>query len=325
MIDEKKLMETLTILEPTAVDTPQPASRALSQINAILRKENNNMSWLKRTFFAPQRQWATAVSLAALLFMTAFAFPATRAAANDFLSLFRVQKFAPLSISPEQIALLQKVAEEGLAPGEFIIHDEPGELTPADSLAEASKLSSLPTVHTIAELGDPDTIFATDGGGGALTIDLEGARGIMEAVGADPALLPDELDGAQIDVTVFGGVEQRWADDISLVQSLSPLVDYPDGLNEQELGQALLQVLGLSAAEAGRLAKEIDWASTLLLPIPQEAATFQEVTISGNSGIALQSLDGSGNVIIWQADGVMYLLGGARSVDELAALANGTK
>ncbi|HID51791.1 MAG TPA: hypothetical protein EYP41_07135, partial [Anaerolineae bacterium] len=255
---EKETMEYLTLLEPTEADAPQPAAQALARVNASLR-EAYRMSWsyrLKQTVFAPQRRWVTAVSLAAVLLVVAFTFPGFRAAANDFLSLFRVQKFAPLSISPEQLALLGQIAEEGLLPGELIIHDEPGALTPADNIAEAVALTALPAVRTIPALGEPDSIYTADGGGGRLIIDLEGSRGIMEAVGADPLLLPDELDGAQVDVTIFSGVEQRWGDDLTLVQSLSPLVNYPDGLDEQALGQALLQVLGLNPDEAQRLAQE---------------------------------------------------------------------
>lgn len=322
---EKETMELLTVLEPTAVEAPQPASQALAQVNAALR-EGDRMSWsyrLKQTIFAPQRRWATAVSLAAVLLIVAFTFPGFRAAANDFLSLFRVEKFAPLSISPEQLALLEKIADEGLMPGELIVHDEPGALTPANSLAEAAALTALPAVRTIPALGDPDGIYTADGGGGSLIIDVAGSRSILEAVGADPQLIPDDLDGARVTVTVFSGVEQRWGDDLTLVQTLSPLVDYPDGLNEQALGQALLQVLGLAPEEAQRLAQEIDWASTLLLPVPQNVATFQEVTIGGGSGIALQSLDGTDNAVLWQDDGMLFLLTGSQSVDELTALANG--
>ena len=59
-----------------------------------------------------QRTWA--IGLAAVLFFAVlFSFPAVRAAASDFLGLFRVQKFAPISISPEQMAMLEQLAEGG--------------------------------------------------------------------------------------------------------------------------------------------------------------------------------------------------------------------
>ena len=67
-----------------------------------------------------QRNAAAAVSFV-LILAVLFSFPSVQAAANDFLGLFRVQKFAPLSITPAQFALLEQLAEEGMTPGEFNI------------------------------------------------------------------------------------------------------------------------------------------------------------------------------------------------------------
>ncbi len=177
-------------------------------------------------------------------------------------------------------------------------------------------------VRELADLGEPEEIYVTDGGKGQLIIDLAGARAILEATGVDAALLPDNLDGRRVEVVIFAGVEQRWPDDFWLVQTESPLVEYPEGLDPALLGQALLQVLGMNADEAARLAQNIDWTSTLLLPIPQDFASFSEVTVGGVSGLALTSLDGDRSVIMWQQEGIIYLLNGPGSTGELVSLAN---
>ena len=54
------------------------------------------------------------------------AFPSVRAAASDFLGLFRVKTFAPISVSPQQLAVLERLGEEGLEPGEFVVTQELG-------------------------------------------------------------------------------------------------------------------------------------------------------------------------------------------------------
>ncbi|MCB9443820.1 MAG: anti-sigma factor, partial [Ardenticatenaceae bacterium] len=88
------------------------------------------------------------------------------------------------------------------------------------------------------------------------------------------------------------------------------------------LGEALLQMIGLNAAEAQRLAQNIDWTSTLLLPIPQDFASFNEVTVEGVSGLALNSVNGEGSALFWQKDGVVYLLlGPGLMADDLVSLA----
>jgi hypothetical protein len=319
----EEVLDMLSLLEPTAADAPRPAAQALARMRPQLVDEEDKRfsNRIRRFLTMSNRKYSYAALLVILLFGLAFAFPAVRAAANDFLGLFRVQKFAAISISPEQIAILERMAEEGLMPGELEVTEEPGELTPVDSLGEAAVTTGLIHVRTLDALGKPDEIYVADGGSGRLTIDLEGARAIVEAAGADPALLPDSLDGARVDVVVFTGVQQSWSDGTMLMQTESPLVEYPDDLDPTLLGGALLQVLGMNADEAQRLAQQIDWTSTLLLPVPQDFATFSEVTVDGVSGIALSSLDGEGSALLWQKDGVVYLLSNNGSTADLLSLA----
>ena len=161
--------------------------------------------------------------MAALLLVVAFSFPSVRVTASELLSLFRVQNFAAVSISPEQLAVLEQVAESGIAPGEITFIDEPGDVTQVDSLDEAEAAAGLANIRTVPRLGSPNELFVVDGGTARLDIDLEGARGILEAVGADPMLLPDSLDGETVHATVPAGVEQVWYDEVSFYQSEQPL------------------------------------------------------------------------------------------------------
>ena len=134
-------------------------------------------------------------------------------------------------------------------------------------------------------------------------------------------LLPDSLDGAQVDVAVFAGIQQQWNDGVVLMQTASPVVEYPTDVDPTVLGEALLQVLGLNDDEAYRLARSIDWTSTVLLPVPQNFASFNEITVDGVSGLALNSVNGDGSALLWQKEGVVYLLvGTGRDASELVSL-----
>jgi hypothetical protein len=165
-------------------------------------------------------------------------------------------------------------------------------------------------------------IFISEGGSAEFTVDEASARALLETANLDPTLLPTDIDGARITVATFNGVEQRWEDGTTLLQMDSPLVQYPERLDPAVLGEALLQILGLNPLEAGRLARQIDWTSTLLLPIPTDMASFEETTINGTSGIGLSSLDGQFHALIWQENGRLYLLVAAKTMPELAELAN---
>ena len=313
----QKVLDQLSVLEPQVGDTPRTAAQAMTRVRLAVdaQEDARLVNRMGRLMMQPNRRLATAVALFLIMFAAAFSFPAVRAAASDFLGLFRVQKFAAISVSPEQIALLQQVAEEGLMPGQVEIIEEPGELRQVESLDVAQLETGLSVVRTLANQGEPAEIWVADGGNGRIIVDLAGARAIVEAAGADPQLLPDSLE-------LFAGIQQQWADGTVLMQTASPEVDYPDDVDPTVLGEALLQVLGLSDAEAYRLARSIDWTSTVLLPVPQEFASFTEVTVDGVSGMALDSLGGEGSTLLWQKDGVVYILiGPNRSSNELVSLA----
>ncbi|MCP4417152.1 MAG: hypothetical protein GY805_11045 [Chloroflexi bacterium] len=320
----QEIMEQLSVLQPSAADAPRSAVQAYRQVQATLSPAQPDwLAWIGQRLFAPQRRLATAVSFAVALLIITFSFPTVRAAASDLLSLFRVQKFAAISISPEQFAILQKVAEEGIMPGELEIEQEPGALTAVNSLAEAATLTGITAVRTLPPLGEPNEIFIVEGGSGQLTINEANARSLLQAANLDSTLLPAGIDGARITVVTFNGVEQRWVDGTTLLQSESPRVYYPEALDPAVLGEALLQFLGLTPLEAARLARQIDWTSTLLLPIPSNMASFQEVAVNGSSGIGLSSLDGHINALIWQENETLYLLAGSQTIAELAVLAEG--
>ena len=323
---EKELQETLdqlSVLEPT--ETPsKSAAFARLQATSDIRVSKAAKSEISNGGITMYNKRLFAIGLTAVLFIAVlFSFPAVRATASDFLGLFRVQKFAPISISPGQMATLEQLAEEGMAPGDLRINHEPGALTPVDSLIEAGFQTGL-DVRTIAGLGDPADIAVVDGGDGSLRIDLAAARALMEAAGADPALLPDNIDGAKIHVTVFPGVQQSWGDHI-FVQAPSPWVDYPEDIDAQILGEAALQVLGTEPEEAQRIAQNIDWAGTLLMPIPSELVTYSEVTVDGVSGVVLEPLDGSGGSLMWQKDGTIYMLNTQGSTADLLNLVDSVR
>ena len=321
--DNQDVLDQLAALAPREADAPTPAPKALAQIKG--RIQNENRSWLDHFLWRLRQMFGRKYALgglsAILLLLIAFSMPPVRAAASDFLGLFRVQKFAPVSVSPQQIALLEEMADQGLHPGTLDMFEEPGQPQAVASVAEAEALAGQ-RVRTPAALEPPETVRVAEGGNGQLTVDLENARSILEAVDVDPQLLPNSLDGQRVSVTMYRSVEQQWADGTLLMQTASPEVAYPEDVDPAVLGEALLQVLGMAPGEARRLAQNIDWTSTLLFPVPQDTATFREVNVDGTSGLALSSVEGRGHSLLWQNDGNVYLLVGDGGLRELVRIAD---
>lgn len=319
----------LAVLEPTKEDQPQAADEAFAALQLRLNEPEaapQSIPWLRRILTMTTRQkWARATLGGALgLLIAFFGFTTSgQAIAGEFLGLFRVQKFAPISISPEALANLEELDLEGLYPGEVAWDQEPSEPQPVASIDEAIALAPGAFVFT-PDLGEPAEIAVGGAGSGTLTVDLAAARAILGMAGVDGNLLPDSLNGADISATTQDGIFMHWEEgDTTLVQMPSPEVNYPNDFDPQPIGQALLQFLGMSEAEAVRLSTTIDWTSTLILPIPAELGSFQEVLISGNPGILVTANDGSGSSIIFETGGTIVMLSGDWSADELIALANG--
>ncbi|HZD10330.1 MAG TPA: DUF4367 domain-containing protein [Candidatus Binatia bacterium] len=315
------VMEQLAALAPQKSDAPQAPQLALAQLKRRFDGDQTSpFITLRRFFVMSRRKYVLSGLLVLLLLVVAFSLPPVRAAASDFLGLFRVQKFAAISVSPRQMAMLEQIADQGLYPGEFQSVQEPGPPQEVASLEEAAALNGGPVASARA-LGAPARISVSGPGSGRLIVDMVSARRILRAAELDPQLLPDSLDGAEVDVSIFPAVEQRWDDGLTFLQSPSPLIDYPDDVDPNVLGEALLQMLGMSQVEAQRLAASIDWSSTLLLPVPENVATFSEVTVNGASALALNSVDGGDSSLMWQKDGVIFVLVGTRSTEELLKIA----
>ena len=306
-------LEKLNAVKPNSAEMPSPHAQ-LARFKASQPSSQGVSAPTWRTHPMNNTRKFAIVGILAALIVGLFLSPTARTFASDFLGIFRVSKFAPISVSPQQLELLGTLAEDGLYPGEFEFTEGEGEMVEFDNLSDAqaalSQDGSFYGIRTSYELGAPNDVYMMPGGNGTLTVNLENARAILEAAGIDPMLLPDSLDGQNISAEAFPSIAQDW-DNVALMQMASPVVNYPVGVNPQPIGEALLQLLGMDAAEAGRIASNIDWTNTLLMPIPTEFATFAEVQVDGTIGLALEPVDGSGEAaIIWQSGGMLYFLSG---------------
>ena len=137
--------------------------------------------------------------------------------------------------------------------------------------------------------------------------------------------LPDSLNESPIVVSKSAGISQEWGTDegstLSFAQFRSPAVDYPDDFNIDEFGVAVLQFLGRSEEEARKMGETIDWANTLLLPIPGDAdVSATEVDINGAGGVLFDKGQNQAR-LMWHTNGMTYMLGGEYSAEQLLDMA----
>jgi len=106
----------------------------------------------------------------------------------------------------------------------------------------------------------------------------------------------------------------------ALIQSRSPEMSAPAGLDVERLAEIGLRVIGLEPGEAQRIARSTDWRSTLVVPVPLNASTFRQVTVRGQQGLLITTeargengKHRDGTVLMWsESDRVLAIVGDLR-------------
>ncbi len=315
-------------LSPLAGErAPSPRSayaRLFRKDNTIARKkENVQPMFTKRPF------WVALTIIAVLA--VALSITPVRAWASDVLSMFRVQRVTVIEFDPEAAQFNHQVLEAKRERMEALMQEveitgggDVEEVASAEeAAAQAGYTPRLPAPWADAQLAVKPAM------NGSFTIERDELQALFDGLGTDVDL-PADVDGKTVRVDASAAVfamqgcptaeveGQLPADCVMLVQMPSPVVDVPAGIDPQEMGAALLQFLGYGAEDAARLSERIDWATTLVLPIPQTGdLQYRDVNVDGVTGTLVESAD-EGTMLLWVKDGVIY---GLRGVDADVVLA----
>ncbi len=287
---------------------------------------------MKTSFFKRYQPALTAMALVAVLAML-FSFAPVRATAGNFLQIFRVRqiKVVPVDVSrmetlannPDLSALLEQFSPETSmdAGGK-----EPQEVP---SVADAERIVPF-RVRVPKGVGTPTRIYVSPQTIATMKLDRDLLAAIFEA--ADIQVdLPASLNDTPLIITKPDTVMMDWAADgnsLNFIQMPTPRIEYPNDLDLNALGVAGLQLAGLSKVEAEALGATIDWANTLVLPIPTDAdMSYREVTINGGQGLVFTNTGATDDksALMWQTDGMSFFIVGNYTADELILLAESVR
>jgi len=344
----------LDLLQPGRMDAPVSVPVARARIEEMfLRKEGYSM-WKK--MFQPRFRTAWIGFALVVIVAIAMSFAPVRAIASSFLGLFRVQRVTIVQVDPGNLPqLLGSSSSLETLFAEDIQTERLGETVTVQSATEASQLVGFPARLPWTG-GDQTQLDVFPGTQVSMKVDLKKARAILEEVGRSDIELPDTLDGATVTVDVpamfaasfgdcpeeslnspqMGGFDPNDPDDqgrtptqcTTLIQMKSPEIDAPPGLDINRLGQAYLQLMGLSPEEAAHFSQNIDWATTLVVPIPREGTTYQDFNVDGVTGVLITQSNTDPYkryLLIWVKDGILYILGGPGNANAAASIANTLK
>lgn len=343
----KAAANKLAALAPRGKQHVHSTSMAQQKMRSLIvekEKQMNQKKWYTR--YRP----ALITACVVLILGISMAFAPVRAIANSFLGLFRVQQVQVIAVDPGNLQGLLGNSDQFQ---HFMTNDiqvsqqvEDKEVT---SAGEARYLAGIPVRLPVGMNGEQH-LYVSSSAQVSFTVDLELLEAVLAEIGRKDISLPPEIDGAEVTIDLPAMVSASYGDcaassgesypqgndpddpDISyasscttLVQMSSPEVNAPEGLDLNTLGQAYLQLLGMTPDDAAQFSQTIDWATTLVVPMPAYEATFQEVAVDGVRGTLILGKDveaGQQYVLVWIKDGVVFVLNGPGSANTALRLAD---
>ena len=277
------------------------------------------------------------VGLAAVIILALIlSFPTTRALADQILNLFRVQQVVVVPVDFTGMQQLTGNDTFGKQVGDLIsnsvtVDQQPGDPVIATDADQASTLAGF-TVRVPAG-STPTRISVENGAAFTLKVDLAKAQALLNEAGRPDLVLPASIDGADVSVTIPSSVSlafgtcpdpgtqdtgldlgttsgRKYPDCVILAEVPTPTVSAPAGLDIAQLAQIGLEFTGMTSDQAAAFTQTVDWTSTLVVPIPKNAATYEQVTVDGVTGTLIQrpADDAPQYALLWVKDGIIYAI-----------------
>jgi hypothetical protein len=295
---------------------------------------------------------AAATAAALLVALSLFTSP-VQSLAGQFLTIFRVQDFQPITLSGprgSELAGIPDLTQFGDMSPNGATHAAPRVV---GDVASASAAVGFP-VKVPGQLPagidkQPSQISVTSAETMTFTFRAAKTRAYLDSIGRKDFALPAKFDGASVQINVpaaailtfstgastapaegtnpaaprqipsrLGGTA---ANSVLVAQAKAPSID-ATGVTFEELRDFLLSLPGLSPQTAAQIRAIGDLNTTLPVPIPSTASA-RKIQVNGGSGliIAEQSTRIAGG-IVWQAGGVVYAAGGPLNEGDLMSIAS---
>jgi hypothetical protein len=274
----------------------------------------------------------------AVILAVVFSFPQARAAAGRFLNLFRVQQVVVVPVDFTGIQSLTGNDTLGKQVSDLIAssvtsQQDPGKPVTASDAAQASQLAGfsvrVPQGMTASRFSVVNQAAFT------LKIDVAKAQALLDESGRSDLVLPAAINGEDVSVTIpasvsvafgtcpdpavpdtgaglngGGSAGRRYPDCVILAEIPTPSVNAPADLNIAQLAQIGLEFTGMTSDQAAAFVQTVDWTSTLVIPLPRNAATYEQVSVDGVTGTLIQrpADDAPQYALVWVKDGIIYAI-----------------
>jgi hypothetical protein len=312
--------------------TAQATRRLLSAVQtAVAQSPVPTISWEEiipvQTTMSRLRPFAVGAAVLALLTATLFVDP-WRAAAANWLSIFRTQKIAYVETNPKAITNAMEGLDQKLSP-ELIRKlaqvSGPEKLPPMETTLPAAASGLMQPLLQPAALpaglpAEPTRWGARLSATFTLRPDVDAINDWLFEQGIMASLDP-KLKGQTFQVVTPTMVARQWrgADGRSLmiIQATSLQVSGTGEANLSELAGLMGQLAGAPASVIDQIRQIPDLANTLPLPVGPEIG--EKVAVGQAQGVYYPKKDGG--ALVWQQGDFTYYVGGNLTRAELLAVA----
>jgi hypothetical protein len=338
-LDEQQTLaaQVAALLAPASVPAPHAAlmrlraDTTMTRISPLITQTREStipqaqlrrkpMSTLTRLWSNPRRPLFAGLALIVVL-LSLLTLAPVRAAADQLLSVFRVQKVLFVPTNAERIQQLKNLNfdQKTLFVASPKVINKPAAPRTVDSSGEVvgavgftfRQPRSFPSTPTSTKFVIRDRTALQ------FQVDVQSARQLLTLMDVNDVTLPDALGSKPIIADVPTSVEARYqgADyQFTLYQGRSPTVTLPDGVDLSQLGKAALRLLGMDSQQAEALSKSVDWSSTLIFPFPTDLNNMQiqQVSVGPVQGMLMGEEHGQQAhwQLYWQQGDRFYMLQG---------------
>jgi hypothetical protein len=289
-------------------------------------------------WYSARKSWIAASAAAILIVLLLL--PGTSALASQFLSLFSVQNFQPVQVTTQDVAALSQYSAPRID-DLGSVHFQANSFHMRNNLSQAQAAKSVNFSVVLPKqlpdgVANSPSFSVVDGGHGVFTFSVAKMHAYLVKNGHGNVKIPANLDGATFDVTTTAGVMIKYGyhggNPFLVVELPSPVIRATGGASLEQLQNFMLSLPGLPPSLVAQL-KQVNLANgTIPLPVPA-GIDAHSVTVNGASGVLLNSNKTTtvesikqfpaGSMIVWQAKGIIYALGGiTTNTNQLVAAAN---
>lgn len=280
-----------------------------------------------------------AACAAAAAFVLALIFTPLGGYARSFLTIFEPQQFQAIEVSRAELQDLRLLPQADDVGTQRVIRKPVR--TVYDTLASAKARSAFallePSVMP-AQFGAVHQYALTSPGEMTFTFSAKKARAFVRRSGKALPPMPSGLDGAMIRLQTGDVFTAHYeaspqmpkskrrgpTPSFELIEAQRPRVT-SSGTSLSTLEQYLLAMPNVSPELAQQIRALGDIRNTLPVPVAIDKMSAQSVSVQGVKGLAVGDNTGLGAAVMWEKNGIVYVVTGPLTMNDVMAVANGLR